>query len=57
MPTELQIIDAVITNLDRLTVRGVSNMSLVIDSINALGALREKLEKAEEEKHVQPDPE
>ena len=48
---QLNLIDTVITNLDRLTVRGVSNMGLVIDSINALGRLRELLAKGE----VKPD--
>lgn len=48
---QLNLIDTVITNLDRLTVRGVSNMGLVIDSINALGRLRELLVKGE----VKPD--
>lgn len=45
MPESIKIIDTVITNLDRLTIRGVNNMGLVIDSINALGALREMLQK------------
>ena len=53
---KLQLIDAVITNLDRLTVQGVNNMGLIIDSINALGALRNELEK-EDKPDVSPDAE
>lgn len=45
MSEAIKLIDTVITNLDRLTVRGVNNMGLIIDSINALGALRDDLTK------------
>ena len=53
MSEEIKIIDTVITNLDNLSVRGINNMGLIINSINALGVLREKLQK--EEANVQPD--
>jgi len=43
------IIDTVIVNLDRLTVRGITNLGLVIESINALGALKELVQQAEKE--------
>lgn len=54
MPEHIRIIDAVVTNLDRLSVQGVRNMALIIDSLNALNALREALSK-EEKPNVPPD--
>ena len=52
----IQIISSVIIDLDRLTVKGAENMSLVIGSIQKLDAIRlsltEAKEKAEAE-HVQ----
>lgn len=55
MPESIKIIDTVITNLDSLSVRGINNMGLIINSINALGALREMLQK--EDKDVPADTE
>lgn len=49
MNKNLQLIDAIITNLDRLTLRGVQNMGLVIDSINMLGVLKDALAAKSEE--------
>ena len=52
----IQLISSVIVDLDRLTVKGAENMSLVIGSIQKLDAIRRSLtetkEKAEAE-HVQ----
>lgn len=50
MNKNLEIIDAVIVNLNRLTVTGIHNMGLVLDSVNALGALRDSLKAEQEEK-------
>ena len=49
MNKNLQLIDAIITNLDRLTLMGVQNMGLVIDSINMLGVLKDALAAKSEE--------
>ena len=56
MKDPVSIIDAIITNLDRLTVQGVRNMSFIIDSINALGELRDALTR-EGKSDVQNHPE
>ena len=38
------IINAVITNLDQLSVTGARNMAIVVNCINALAELKTKLE-------------
>ena len=39
-----QIINAIITNLDQLSVTGARNMAIVVNCINALAELKGKLE-------------
>ena len=56
MNDNLRLIDTIIANLDRLTVQGVRNMGLIIDSINALGALRDSLTR-EDKQDVRTDSE
>lgn len=52
----IQLISSVIVDLDRLTVKGAENMSLVIGSIQKLDAIRRTLTEAKEKaeaEHVQ----
>jgi len=42
------LIDSIIVDLDRLEVRGVSNMKIIFDSIAKLNALKEGLRKEED---------
>lgn len=44
----IQLISSVIVDLDRLTVKGAENMSLVIGSIQKLDAIRRSLTEAKE---------
>lgn len=57
MKDNLHIVDYVITNLDRLTLRGVGNMGIVIDCINALGELKKRLAEPEVKQDVPTDTE
>lgn len=44
----IQLISSVIIDLDKLTVKGAENMSLVIGSIQKLDAIRRTLTEAKE---------
>lgn len=44
----IQLISSVIIDLDKLTVKGAENMSLVIGSIQKLDAIRRTLAEAKE---------
>lgn len=46
MDNATQIINAVITNLDQLSVTGARNMAIIVNCINALAELKTKLEGA-----------
>ena len=44
--TDRDLIDVVINNLNQLTVQGVQNMRIILESIQALGKVRQGVEAA-----------
>lgn len=50
MYTATELIDSIILDLNRLEVKGVSNMGIVISSIEKLGSLKRGLEAEKEER-------
>lgn len=55
MYTTEEMINQVIVNLNNLTISGVDNMSLIIDSIKMLASIQEGIKKAEETHKAQLD--
>ena len=55
--SNIQIIDAVLANLNCLNIQGLQNMAILIDATKALGAVRDRLkaEQKEEKSDVQAD--
>ena len=53
MYTDTELIESIIISLDKLEVKGVANMAIVIDSIQKLGALKNGLE-AKKKKEGEP---
>jgi uncharacterized protein YhaN len=45
-----QTIDGIINNLNRLNVQGIQNMSIVLDAVSKLAALKDGVQKALDEK-------
>lgn len=43
-------IDGIINNLNRLNVQGIQNMSIVLDAVSKLSALKDDVQKALDEK-------
>ena len=52
MYTSTELIDSIILELNKLEVKGVANMAIVIDAIQKLSALKNGLSKEKEEKAV-----
>lgn len=52
MYTSTELIDSIILELNKLEVKGVANMAIVIDAIQKLDALKNGLSKEKEEKAV-----
>lgn len=50
MYTATELIDTIIQELNKLEVKGVANMAIVIDSIQKLSALKKGLIKEKEER-------
>lgn len=48
MYTSTELIDSIILELNKLEVKGVANMAIVIETIQKLGALKKGLAKDEE---------
>lgn len=46
-----QTIDGIINNLNRLNVQGIQNMSIVLDAVSKLAALKDGMEKTLAEKN------
>ncbi len=55
MYTTEEMINQVIVNLNNLTISGVDNMSLIIDSIKMLSSVKEGIKKTEETHKAQLD--
>lgn len=47
MDKNIQIINTIITQLDQLTVQGARNMTIILQSIQALAALKENLSEVQ----------
>lgn len=47
-----ELIDSIIVNLNKLEVKGVANMAIVIETIQKLSALKDGLSKEKEKKAV-----
>lgn len=50
MYTDIELIDSIILHLNRLEVKGVANMNIVITSIQKLDALKKGIEAEKEER-------
>ena len=55
MYTDTELIDSIILELNKLEVKGVANMGIVISSIEKLGALRRGIEAEKERKKAHED--
>ena len=55
MPDNIRVINAIITNLDQLTVQGAHNMKIVLESIQMLVLLKRNLTEPEKKEGEQPD--
>lgn len=55
MYTDIEMIDSIILDLNKLEVKGVANMSIVISSIQKLASLKRGLEAEKEERRKAHD--